>query len=216
MNSVAHFYHCYVMNDWKRITDEHIDALISSGLSERMGTLKLGVVGSPNDRHDAISYIASRLPTEVVAEADQGFEQVTLAAIKQNPRGDFILYCHTKGTHGPGQDLFRQAMTKGVVEEWRKCVEYLTEYEMGATFVMTEDHYPPGYSGPKMGPMPFFLGNFWWITAGAIANLPEPTMNNRYWAETWATCRPPNKIFSIAPLYELDGGRSITEYLAAT
>src|ERR1017187_9929126 len=92
------WYHAFLINRWQEIVTEHLDALVISGLAAEIEVLHLGMVGHEVQRRELLKLCQARLPIEVVAEADEGWEQITLRALWERS-GDFdvIAYHHTKG-----------------------------------------------------------------------------------------------------------------------
>ena len=105
---------------------EHLGFLEASGLAEQIGYLRLGIVGAESvaDRKD-------RLPIEIVAQADAGWEQVTLNRLHEDSvHGDpfdAVLYAHSKGISEPNRwnKVWRRSMALALVDDWRNCVTLL-------------------------------------------------------------------------------------------
>src|ERR1035437_714731 len=110
---LRHYFHVFAVKEWKSIVAEHIDALASSGLAAEVHPLRLGIVGDKDERKEVFRYCSSRMPTLVVAQADEGWEQVTMAELeKDDGSWDAVLYAHTKGVNVPSlwNDMWRQSM----------------------------------------------------------------------------------------------------------
>ena len=188
---VRHFYHVYAAGAWAEPVNEHIAALVGAGFS---GQITVGLVGPPADRAVARKRLASRLaalydsPVDWV-EQDVGYEQVTLAALRDWVRassGDAaVLYAHTKGAHDNSEwnSCWRRSMTRRVVGDWRRCVGILSGgYDtVGCHWLTSEDSVPPSH----LVELPFYGGNFWWATADYLRRLPSVAMDSRFDAETW-------------------------------
>lgn len=173
------YFHLYAAGAWETPTDEFLDAFIDSGLAEE-SPLYLGVVGSLAQRDEAYRVCAGRVAAiRVVAEADEGWEQLTLEALHRDPVGDHILYCHTKGAAvvDDWNAAWRRSMYLSLVTEWRDCLPWLEEYETVGCHWLT--------NGPCPTPFPFWGGNCWWARRSLIERLPEPQMTTRYDAEAW-------------------------------
>ena len=96
MPDIAHFYHVYAVGGWRDVVAEHLDAVVGSGLP--IAAINLGVVGTPEAQEQACALVRSRIPVSVVARAEQGAEEITLAALwRESP--PIGLYAHTKGVH---------------------------------------------------------------------------------------------------------------------
>jgi len=188
--TIWHWYHVFAVDGWERIVGEHLDALESSGLSVN---LRLGVVGTVEARQAVIDRCRQRMQTDVVAEADEGFEQVTLSALKADP-SDAVLYAHTKGASVPNDfnDAWRRSMTRAVVGRWRECIELLETHEAVGPHWLTKEAWPQWVE------IPYFGGNFWWTRREVIERLPEPRTDGRYWAEAWLGQANPT-VYDLTP-----------------
>jgi len=179
--SVGVYFHLYAAGRWKTPTEEFLDAFIDSGLAEVAGKLHLGMIGTWQERGEALRYVASRVEeTVIVAEADEGWEQLTLEAMRQDPIGDHILYAHTKGAAvvDEWQDAWRRSMFLSLVTEWRDCLPLLADYDcVGDHWLLPSPGMPQRF--------PFFGGNCWWARRPYIERLGPPEMDTRYSAEAW-------------------------------
>ena len=78
MTSLHHFYHVYADGWWETPVTEHFDALVRFGLYDRLATLRVGFVGTPDNVQRAKDFITSLNVTyEVAAETSEGWEQTT-------------------------------------------------------------------------------------------------------------------------------------------
>lgn len=180
---MAHFYHVWADGDWEPPSREHVDALGQAAFPD---SLYIGITGTPENRDAVRDWFHSRLgEITIVAEADSGFEQVTLEALhawaKEQDFGVPVLYAHTKGSYHPDvqQELWRQNMTHHLVANWRDRV---AELESGAFDVVGCHWWVRGY---RDVPSPVFAGNFWWATCGYITGLPAVGQDERHDAEFW-------------------------------
>ena len=99
---IAHWYHAYAFGNWQKIVTSHLEALESSGLAAEVGTLHLGIIGPQAERLALAALCAKHLPVEIEAQADTGWEQVTLEALRKKAGTfDVVLYAHTKGVSNP-------------------------------------------------------------------------------------------------------------------
>jgi hypothetical protein len=119
---LAAFFHCWVAaGTWRPSTFAFLDALEDSSWP---GPLFVGLVGSPAQRTEALQEIRARYPAvRVAAEADSGFEQVTIHALhdytKQHDDGA-VLYGHTKGSwHGGNRTETARVLIDKIVRRWR-------------------------------------------------------------------------------------------------
>jgi hypothetical protein len=179
MKQLTHFYHVYADGDWETPATEHFEELFMSGLIDELGDVFLGVVGSPENRRR----VAMELPGVVVAEADEGWEQLTLTAVhdyaKQNDA--YVYYAHTKGAWSKS-DLateWRVSMTHDTVTRWQECVSQLRSVDAVGPFWLQSQQ--PEHQKHDF----FFAGNFWWATTDYLAKLPELAYDSRFSAEGW-------------------------------
>ena len=93
---IRHYYHVYADGYWHTPVAEHLDALAESGLKPH---LTVGVVGEPANRR-AVRVALRFAGVARWIEANTGWEQVTLDALRQDAAShdDPVLYAHTKGT----------------------------------------------------------------------------------------------------------------------
>lgn len=152
----------------------------------------VGLVGPEADRQAArerITHLCQQfaLPEPAHwAEADEGWEQLTLQAIHRDVHrvpGEYaVLYMHTKGAARDldSQVAWRRSMTRALVGQWGECAARL---EDGHDVVGC--HWTRSLDWPEQGP--FFAGNFWLARASYLRRLPPPENKNRWQAETWVT-----------------------------
>ena len=173
-----HFYHCYADGDWLIPVSEHIEALKSSGLSDRLDKLFIGIVGQKSRRNILIDFFdEADISYEICAQAENGWEQIT-----QNELYNFsldnegcVLYSHTKASNNTTDHghAWRRGMTDYNVYRWEEYVPKLDEYDA------------VGGWWTDNGSTRFFAGTFWWSTLGFVKKLGPPEMNNAWCAETW-------------------------------
>jgi hypothetical protein len=127
---IDHYYHIYCgVDGWQEIVADHFQALGISGLLSHC-MIGVGIVG-PEDQRKAVKQMLKSYSVIVVAEADYGWEQVTLKSIWQNVKRTeheyLIFYAHTKGVANKSKvnDEWRRAMTRRCVDDWRQCVRLL-------------------------------------------------------------------------------------------
>jgi len=193
---VGHFYHLYADGSWEKAAAEHAAALRWSAFT---GNIAVGIVGEKQRRAAARRWLAREFgPCEIAAEADTGFEQVTIRALhdwaltQQDEAA--VLYAHTKGAanHSKHNDLWRQSMTNWVVSEWRDCVKLLSDHDAVGCHWLTTGEYGDRLPGDMFG------GNFWWARASYLASLPPVDDTNRHMAETWLALGDP-VIYDLRP-----------------
>ena len=166
---------------------EHVSALAVSGL--RVSTV-IGLVGARGGRLQAREMITAWLADaglpgpERWAEADEGWEQVTLAEIHADVHRigcEFaVLYAHAKGSHNPSplNAAWRRSMTRRTVSGWEECAGLL-----GSGYDTAGCHWVHAQRSDTM----FYAGNFWWARASYLRRLPEPPQESRWQAETWVS-----------------------------
>ncbi len=172
---------------------EHFTALREARFD---GEVHVGLVGGLRERQDVRRWLSLRYPEyELEAEADEGFEMVTLNVMHQwakaaDPR-TAVLYCHSKGAFQAtrGNCLWRRAMTARLVSEWQERVNDLHSHDAVGMHWLTNAENPDKIFQPGI-----FGGNFWWATAGYIASLPplDPQGTSRYAAEGWVGLNDPD------------------------
>lgn len=183
----AHFYHVYAAGDWAQPVTEHCNALTAYGLYDELDSFNVGFVGSPEQIAAVRCTLDVLTPNyQVVAEAETGWEQVTL-----EPMFDFvqdhtgpILYTHTKGAsrHNPVDNPWRRMMTWHNVVNWQQPVAALAS---GKTVAGCYWHQGGPSSVEGFGHGGMFGGNFWWTTCEALRRNVPPGMESRYSAEHW-------------------------------
>ena len=176
---LSHFYHVYADGDWEIPATKHFEELALSGLLDELDGIYLGVVGSRENRRK----VKRALRHQVVVEAGEGWEQVTLNKLRDFCQTDdgAVLYAHTKGAWSR-DELARQwrvSMTHDVVTRWRECVYALEKVQAAGPFWLRSDM--PEHSGHES----FFGGNFWWARSEYVAALPSLETDHRHQAEGW-------------------------------
>jgi len=82
--TIHHFYHVYADGGWREPVTEHLQAIKQSGLDEYLNGFHVGIVGSGNNRVQVIEELdKSGLPYSICAEAEDGWEQVTMNRLHQ-------------------------------------------------------------------------------------------------------------------------------------
>jgi hypothetical protein len=176
---LAHFYHVYADGAWEAPVDEHLHALTVSGLLDNLDDVFVGIVGLPENR----ASVKERFPAVVVAEADEGWEQVTLQKLHDYAHNHEakVFYAHTKGAYQADdyRMLWRVAMTYDTVTRWRECVDALDFVGVAGPYWL--DSAMPEHSEHKH----FFGGNFWWARTNYLRALPPVEVEHRWQAEGW-------------------------------
>jgi hypothetical protein len=134
-------------------------------------------------------------------------------------KNDQVLYIHTKGITSTDNLLrkgnaeyfkkyyyWRQYLIWGVIENWKTCVDALKTHDVAGV-----NYYDL--------PTPHYSGSFWWVNAGHIWNLPDPsskfwwkdlqgktqdqwlkTCSDRFRDEMWLCSKKPMKAFNLHEL----------------
>jgi hypothetical protein len=184
-----HAYHCFCDGLWRPPLSEHLAMLTQAGFT---GSVTIGLVGSVRRRQHARNLINRSLPDVTFIDAEDGWEQVTLAHVRDyaGSHDGAVMYAHTKGAANPGrfQADWRQSMSRHVVGGWRECVERLEAEQLdaiGCHWLTPGQHrYPVA--------VPFFGGNYWIATCEYLRRLPVCSMANRHEAEVWIGRGNPN------------------------
>lgn len=190
-----HFYHLWLSGEWQHIAQWHLDHLRNS---EFDGQVFVGLVGDPEVRAAA----RALLPWHVVAEAEVGFEDVTLRELlrvaRTLPGSTPVLYAHNKGSfHNlPENRLWRLYMTEYLVDAWRSRVLDLETHDVAAwRWILKGTPDPNG----NLIQNPHASGNFWWARADYLKGLPElPALTEatRIEAEWWIGSDEPCTAFA--------------------
>jgi len=193
------FMHIATMNHWRRVVNDQISKIKSSGLYEKTNKIYIGLVGftdwEPKDKKFEFLF---REPNFRVCE------NPTIHALQQTCKKELdakVWYIHTKGV-SRGIDRhcedWRQYMEHFVVEEHRQCIKALDDgYDAaGVEWFRAQD--PLFLKGHKMfNEFAHFSGNFWWANANYVAKLEPACMHDRHCAEIFiGTGSPRVKCFN--------------------
>lgn len=185
----VHFYHLYADGDWRTPAEEHFGVLREASFT---GDLRVGLVGSAARRQEAEQWLRGR--AKVCAEADAGYEQVTLRALhtwaKSADPECPVFYAHSKGAGFSGSDAGVQSWRHGMLwcngRRWEERIRSLTEgADAAGCHWITPDTPAVGIPHHEVRSS-FFAGNYWWARAGYLARLPVPGQDDdRFAAEAW-------------------------------
>src|SRR5690242_7320370 len=98
------YFHLYADGTWAPPVHDYFVALRDSKLGEEATSLSIGIVGKKENRAAALRYINDKFPEikyTVVAEAEEGWEQLTLATLYEDAKTlppFWAFYAHTKGS----------------------------------------------------------------------------------------------------------------------
>ena len=183
---LGHYYHIYADGAWEPIFGEHWEKLRESGLLFMLEFIRVGVVGSEENR----AKVRETLPmVDIVAEESEGWEQVTLNKLLQGAQSfdGAIFYAHTKGAWSDSDlaHTWRVSMTYDTVTRWRECVEALYKVEAAGPYWLHS--HEPEHRDHKH----FFAGNFWWARTDYLRRLDPPKNEHRFQAEGWVGLAEP-------------------------
>jgi hypothetical protein len=178
----VHFYHLWLGGPHSRkIAEEHFEHVPDCF------TVFAGLVGTPERRADAKTW----LPCKVIAEADTGFEEVTINAlrsrIKTMPNDTRVFYAHNKGAfHNlPANHVWRREMMRYLFVDVQERIKELEDHD-----IVCWCWSPKGTKDPYGIPITDSIsaGNFWGARADYLKCLPEiPPLveDQRVQAEAW-------------------------------
>jgi hypothetical protein len=136
------FYHAWVDGDWTEPVLEHVDALLAADWT---APVYLGLLGASMWRGAARDAF-DPLDVRTAVEADSGFEQVTLAKIREYAieHDGAVLYCHSKGAADATQfrAAWRRSMTRRVVSDWRANLAHLEHVDAVGCHWLTREGFP--------------------------------------------------------------------------
>lgn len=182
---LTHFYHVFADGDWQQPAEEHLDALIASELIDNLDDIFIGIVGVETNR----DRVKREVPGVVVAEAETGWEQVTLNAVHEFAQTDAgaIFYAHTKGAWSRSElaRQWRVSMTHDTVTRWQECVRALSMFQVAGPYWLKS------YEPEHLNHHHFFAGNFWWARSDYVRSLDPVGVENRYQAEGWIGLKKP-------------------------
>lgn len=171
MNAPELFYHVAVLNHWKEVVDEQLDALQTTGLQRC--PMWVGLAGADEE---SLAWLVRRLRPFNVVEMSvhrhlDAYERPTMRMLERRAKEvkeeTPILYFHTKGlkdgknTH---KERWRYLMMREVVLKYRQCLGHLLD---GADAVGVDWRAMVG----RGGTISHFSGNFWWARSSYVAQL---------------------------------------------
>ncbi len=185
--NLAVFFHVYAAGNWREPLSEFIQAL--DGTTPYPGPIRVGLVGTADERDEVERYLTTWRDYEVVAAEDEGYEQLTLTEVARYARENdgAVLYAHTKGAaraYGI-QRAWRRETTREVVAPWKANLEYLRTHDVLGSSWQYE------WKGG-------FAANFWIARCDYLRTLPL-FERRRTSAETWIAKGIP-RIWDLAPL----------------
>jgi hypothetical protein len=172
----------------REILIELLDTINSSGLVDKVDSIRISLLGKPKDRADTMTSLLPYKKVSVLVESSNtqlaefpALHLLQSYASKADPRTR-ILYMHTKGVRKNGlhnyPDEWRRYMSFFLVEKSHVCLNLLERDPNYATCGVLKQHS-------------IYQGNFWWSTASWIASRTPKiwnfrwNMQNRYIAEEY-------------------------------
>jgi hypothetical protein len=184
------FYHLCTINNWRDVLGEQLEGWMDSGLADATRRVFISVVGPDAEEARAIIGYAlgSRAKFAYSSEDPTGFERPLLGYVRRfcerdEPLARAAWYMHGKGVssphcRNPRVTAWRRFMEYFIVEQWRDCVDSLTEYDVCGVNWHTE-------------PSPHFSGNFWWAAPRYLATLPANIGTGYFEPEAWIGMNQP-------------------------
>ena len=195
---LAHWFHIWTPGDWTEPVLEHVDALLAAEFS---GPVYLGLVGAKLWRGAARDAF-DPLDVRVAVEADSGFEQVTLAAVREYAQSNegAVLYCHSKGSADVTdfRAKWRRSMTRLLISDWRGNPAHRDPFDAVGCHWLTAEAFDSWAPQEFPEGTPFFGGNFWMARCDYLRTLPEPSCRSRFDAERWIGLGDP-KVLDLNP-----------------
>jgi hypothetical protein len=188
---LTHFFHVFADGNFSTPIVQHFSEVRRCGLLGVLDSVRVGIVGGFENRVRVLELFAELdVTVTVVAEADEGWEQVTLTELHEFAKQDdgFVLYAHTKGAWSNDRMAhpWRFSMIHDTVTRWRECVKALDFVQTAGAFwqesamIEHQDHEH------------FFGGNFWWARSDYVAGLPPLKNEHRFQAEGWVGLGSPS------------------------
>lgn len=188
--TLHHFYHIYCNDNWGQIVPFHIECLKRYGLLDNLTSFKIGLVGSQHHRDIVKHFLDTKnIKFEIVAEADNGWEQVTMNKLYEfsQTNNGYVLYAHSKGAVNNGEQnrQWRKSMTWYNVVKWRDAINKLDSVDaVGCHWHDFTKQTASHLGGPHTGNC-WFAGTFWWSKLDLLKQIGPPGMSSRYDAEVW-------------------------------
>jgi hypothetical protein len=181
---LTHFFHAYADGNFDTPIREHFSEVIGSGLLEVLDSVRVGIVGTSENRDRVLDLFDElEVPVRVVADSATGWEQVTLNKLRDFCQTDdgAVLYAHTKGAWSQSElaRVWRVSMTHDVVTRWNECVHALEKVQAAGPFWLKS--WEPEHVDHES----FFAGNFWWARSDYVAGLEPVGVEDRFQAEGW-------------------------------
>lgn len=193
MNAPRIYYHAFLCGDhWKRIVQDHMLKLYTSGLIERVELMTIGASSYDKENIKWLRDLWRDFRNVIIVEHSQSSldkeERATLLLMKEwtdSQSGETpILYFHTKGATRPDYTvhLWSKFMEYYNIDKWRTALSILESGKVtyGVNLKMTTaDLFEKDY--------PHYSGNFWWARSSYIKTLDKDLLedSNRWKGEFW-------------------------------
>lgn len=213
MDNIAIFYHIYQFGDWKKIFEDQILKLQTSGLYDAADYIFIGV----NGVKEAMPFHLDKANKIIYHKPEQhSTEYCTLKALYDycNLKKSKVLFLHTKGVSwtspeeqnniinlSAGQfsikqinennQYWRQYMEYFNITKWKNCINLLDNHDIVGTewkefSIIQNIHYNS----------PHYAGGIWWANSEYIKSLDANYITNnmiieRYAMELWIGTNKP-------------------------
>jgi len=201
---IYHFYHAYADgNNSLPVVQKHLENIITSELSKHLEKIYIGIVGSDVNREKIkeilLSYV-SKISLEIIIEATEGFEQITLEKLREHSQSNqgYYFYAHTKSAMNShhANRCWMHTMEHYNLMNWIEAIRQLKSNDAVGCFWLTH-HRHPNLITPNTNS--FFAGNYWWSKSEIISSLPPLDTSNRYMAEQWIGNKQDLIIYDLRP-----------------
>lgn len=178
------YFHICILNNWIEISNKLWEAIVVSGLYNKVDEIRCVVLGTPVDL--VPTFLFDTKVKVLYQDPDMSqFERIILHIIHNealNATEEFrILYIHSKGiTHNnqnPGVNDWLDYMSYFNIQRHEQCMRELEQCDAVGVNLQTEPHV-------------HFSGNFWWSKSSHIRtlnNLTDPCYNGPEW---WIATNP--------------------------
>lgn len=224
MKKIAIFYHVLQVNNWKEIFVEQMERIKESGLYDAADYIHIGINGSePTEIISRYEKVKIKFNTYLRTARQT---MTDLHKFSCDNKDYAILYmCNLGVTHyqQPTQiykDAWRNYLSYFVIDNWKKCVQKLEQYDCVGTqwaeYAFLGENYDVSYS-------PHFEGEYWWATSEYVITLDVNFMNveddnqSYYNGEFWIGTKEPN-VFNFytsaaTPYYKIMEEKEYSKYL---
>lgn len=185
------FYHIWADGEWEEPVEDFVRSVRDSGLDGELTGKFLGLVGTEENCIRVLSAMPGGwLP---VATAQEGFTQVTLAALRTfalcpgcSPDG-LVFYGHNKGALNNTEinRRWRRSMYRHVFENWRVNVELLADYDAVGCHWLTQEEFPQMSFRADLPAPRHFGGEVWAARLDYVRRLPPLRYDTRWDSEPW-------------------------------